>query len=82
VRVFWRSLNLWFRLALLWAIVWGIVLWTVIDRHAAAPGPYNAPHKVAVRKKMLVVQDIGFLLLAGLGAAAAPKDRKREREEK
>jgi hypothetical protein len=62
----WRGLNIWAKAFVVWTILGRSLYWDVMNQHAHSPGPYRAPHKVAVRKTIVGVQSLGTVVLLGL----------------
>lgn len=79
----WRKASIWLKLALLWLVVMHSLQFAVKEMHANSPGPYNAPHKVKVRKNMVLVRSLGVTALFSMSmltlADRRPKHKTKVR---
>jgi hypothetical protein len=74
----WRGLNIWAKAFVVWTILGRSLYWDVMDQHANSPGPYRAPHKVAVRKTIVAVRGLGSVVLFGLALFVGTRNEQHE----
>lgn len=77
-RGLWREANVWLKVCLLWIVIWGGIQWIVMDIHAYSPGPYNAPEKVAMRKRLIIARGVGLLIFLGLGQYMSERESRKK----
>jgi hypothetical protein len=78
----WRGLNIWAKAFAVWTVLGHSFYWDVMNQHANSPGPYRAPHKVAVRKTIVAVRGLGSVVLFGMALFVGTRKEQHETEAK
>ena len=78
----WHGLNIWVKAFVVWTVLSNSLFWNVMDRHAQSPGPYNAPHKVAVRKTIVAVRGLVSVVLFGMALFVGTRKEQHETQAK